>query len=50
MSRRHSRRGKEKVDGLLFNRSKHIGMQSSEVEDVRERLPERLFATDQFLS
>ncbi|KAG5414997.1 hypothetical protein IGI04_002564 [Brassica rapa subsp. trilocularis] len=38
MSVRRSKRGKDNTKA------------AEEVEDVRERLPERLFATDQFLS
>nr|VDD46200.1 unnamed protein product [Brassica oleracea] len=50
MSRRRSRRGKEKADGLWSRRGKEIAEETVEAEDVKELLPERLFATDRFLT
>ncbi|WZY93093.1 hypothetical protein YC2023_065422 [Brassica napus] len=41
MSRRRSRHGKEKDDDLLCG-------ETVEAEDVKELLPERIFATDRF--
>ncbi|CDY08250.1 BnaA05g13690D [Brassica napus] len=46
MSRRRSRHGKEKDDD--FWRGKEIAEETVEAEDVKELLPERIFATDRF--